>query len=114
MAARPKKNRFSFLRFHKFPSWAKNLYVITGAAFLAWMLFFDRNDLITQVRLQMKLDQYRQKKHYYEQQINAVNKEQQELLTNKEALERFAREEYLMKKDEEDLFVIVQEKAEEK
>ena len=88
----------------------KNKYLITIAAFLVWMIFFDRNDIISQIRLRLKLSDYRDKKDYYELQIAGVKKEKQELLTNQASLEKFAREKYMMKKDNEDLFVIVPEK----
>lgn len=73
------------------------------------MLFFDRNDLVSQVQLRMKLSDYRDKKEYYELQIKDVKREKQELLTNKDSLEQFAREQYMMKKENEDLYVIVTE-----
>lgn len=88
----------------------KNKYILTGLAFLVWMFFFDRNDIISQVQLRLKLSDYRDKREYFEQQIAEVKKEKQELLTNQSSLEKFAREQYMMKKDNEDLFVIVPEK----
>lgn len=88
----------------------RNKYVITITAFLVWMLFLDRNDIISQVQLRLKLSDLRDKKSYYQQQIAEVKKEKQELLTNQDSLEKFAREKYMMKKDNEDLFVIVPEK----
>lgn len=88
----------------------RNKYFITLTAFFIWMLFFDRNNIISQVQLRMKLSDHLGKKEYYEQQIAAVKKEKQGLLTNQDSLERFAREKYLMKKDNEDLYVIMPEK----
>lgn len=98
------------IRRGKIPSILKNKYLITSILFLSWMLFFDNNDFISQVQLRMKLSEYRNKKEYYEQKISEVKKEKQELLTNSQSLEKFAREQYMMKKDDEDLFVIVPEK----
>jgi len=82
-------------------------------AFLVWMLFFDDNNMVSQVQLRLKLSDYEQKKEYYQNQIKEVNKEKQELLTNQGSLEKFARERYMMKKDNEDLFVILPEKKKE-
>ena len=90
----------------------KNKYLITITAFLVWMLFFERNDIVSQIRLRMKLADFRQKEEYYKEQISIVKNERQELLTNTDSLERFAREQYMMKKDNEDLYVIVEEKKE--
>jgi len=109
MAKSKKQNFFTRLRMKKIPSWMRNKYVITLTAFFVWMLFFDRNDIISQIQLRMKLAESRDKKEYYEGQIAIVKKEKQELLTNKDSLERFAREQYMMKKDNEDLYVIVPE-----
>ena len=88
----------------------RNKYLLALSAFLVWMLFFDRNDIVSQIQLRMKLADYRDKKEYYEKQIKDVKREKNELLTNKDSLERFAREQYMMKKDNEDLYVIVPEK----
>ena len=88
----------------------RNKYFISLTAFFVWMLFFDHNNIISQVQLRMKLSDYLGKKEYYEQQIAQVKKEKQGLLTNQDSLERFAREKYLMKKDNEDLYVIMPEK----
>ena len=88
----------------------RNKYFISLTAFFIWMLFFDHNNIISQVQLRMKLSDYLGKKEYYEQQIAEVKKEKQGLLTNQDSLERFAREKYLMKKDNEDLYVIMPEK----
>ncbi|MEO6168000.1 MAG: septum formation initiator family protein [Chitinophagales bacterium] len=104
------KSFFPVIRRGKIPSISKNKYLIASVAFLSWMLFFDNNDIISQVQLRMKLSEYRNKKEYYEQKISEVKKEKQELLTNQQSLEKFAREQYMMKKDDEDLFVIVPEK----
>ncbi|MEP7127529.1 MAG: septum formation initiator family protein [Chitinophagales bacterium] len=101
---------FATLRKGKIPSILTNKYLIVSIAFLSWMLFFDNNDIVSQVQLRMKLSEYRNKKEYYEQKIADVKNEKKELLTNQESLEKFAREQYMMKKDDEDLFVIVPEK----
>lgn len=103
-----KKKRF--LNRLRIPSWARNKYLIAITAFFLWMLFFDRNNIIAQVQLRMKLSDCHDKKDYYSEQIAEVKKEKNELLTSPDSLEKFARERYMMKKDNEDLFVIVPEK----
>lgn len=104
------QNFFFALRKGRIPAILKNKYLIVSVAFLTWMLFFDNNDIVSQVQLRMKLSEYRNKKDYYEEKIAEVKKEKEELLTNQQSLEKFAREQYMMKKDDEDLFVIVPEK----
>ena len=93
----------------KIPAWLRNKYMITLLAFTVWMAFFDQNDLISQVKLRMELGQLQQDKTYFEEEIARTRDELEELLTDNEKLERFARERYLMKKDDEVVFVIVPE-----
>ena len=73
------------------------------------MLFIDANDLITQFQLKQQKDDLEDEKAYYLEKIEDVKKDRQELLSNDELLEKFAREKYFMKKESEDLFVIVEE-----
>lgn len=93
----------------KVPSWLRNKYTITLLVFVTWMLFFDQNDLMTQMSMRMELRELQDNKAYYETEIARTRDELEELLTNEEKLERFAREKYLMKKDDEVVFVIVPE-----
>ncbi len=93
----------------KLPKTFKNFYFAAGAIFLLWMIFLDSNDLYTQYRLGRQLKTLEQEKDFYQSKIQEVEQEREQLLTNSEALEKFARENYLMKKDSEDLYVIVEE-----
>lgn len=95
--------------FKKLPKFTKSFYFITSMIFLVWMLFFDSNDLVSQFKLSRKLSDLKAEKTYYEEKITEVKKDREELLSNKALLEKFARENYLMKKKTEDLFVIVEE-----
>jgi len=89
--------------------WLKNKYVYTSIAFVVWMLFFDRNNLISQFELRSKLNQLKEDKQYYIEEIKKDRKDMLELLSNPKNLEKFAREKYLMKKDNEDIFLIVKQ-----
>jgi cell division protein DivIC len=87
------------------PSWLKNKYLLTAAGFTVWILFFDNRDLITShFREKGELRKLEQSKAYYEQEITATKQELEQLRSNPAVLERYAREKYLMKKDDEDLF----------
>lgn len=88
----------------------KNKYVIVGAFFTVWMLFVDRNDFIAQYQQVHKLNSLKKEKKYYQAEITKTQQDLTELTTDPEHLEKFAREKYLMKKDNEDIFVIVREK----
>lgn len=93
----------------RIPAWLRNKYLLTGAAFVVWMAFFDQNDMISQVEMRMELRQLEEDRSYYEEEITDTRDELEELLTDDQKLERFARERYLMKKDNEVVFVIVPE-----
>ena len=92
---------------NKIPSCLKNRYALTGLIFAVWMLFFDQNDFISQIKLQRELNQFEEDKSYYIEEIKKTETDLDELLTNEEKLEKFAREKYLMKKNNEEVFVIV-------
>lgn len=87
----------------------KSFYVLFGSFFLIWMVFVDSNDIGSQIKLTQKLNGLKSQKEHYKAKKVEVLKDREELNTNKELLEKFARENYLMKKKSEDLYVIVSE-----
>ena len=87
----------------------KNKFVFTSVLFIVWMLFFDRNDLISQYTFRKKFNKVLEDKQYYLKEIEQNKIDMQELMSDKQHLEKFARERYLMKKDNEDIFLIVNE-----
>jgi cell division protein DivIC len=84
-----------------------NKYVITVILLLVWVLFFDKNDLFSQASLAKELRELESARKYYQEGIaknrNALN----ELRNSPKTLEKFARETYLMKRDHEEIFVII-------
>jgi cell division protein DivIC len=89
------------------PSWLKNRYLLTAIGFAVWILFFDSRDFITShFRERNELNKLEESKKYYEQQIATTKQELEQLKTNPALLEKYAREKYLMKRDNEDLFWI--------
>jgi cell division protein FtsB len=88
----------------------KNKFFLATAAFIIWMIFFDKNDLFSQYEYHQQLSKLKQEQEFYKTQTAQVNKDLDELTSDKAKLEKFAREKYLMKKDNEDVFVIVHEK----
>lgn len=85
----------------------KNKYIITIIAFIIWMLFFDHNDFIYQYKLGSELSDLKEEKSFYLEKIEEIKDINEEVFADKESLEKFAREKYLMKKDNEDIFLIV-------
>lgn len=84
----------------------KNFYVIVSGVFLLWMLFFDSNDLLSIYALRSNVSDLDDQKEYYIEKIEEVKYEREELFSNPEKLEKFARERYLMKKEGEDLYIV--------
>jgi cell division protein DivIC len=93
----------------KFFRFLKNKYVLSLLIFFLWLLFFDQNNLLERRKLNNEYDQLLQEREYYLNKIEEDRKRIKELKTDNENLEKFAREEYLMKKDNEDIFIIVEE-----
>lgn len=85
----------------------RNKYFLAVAAFAIWMLFFDRNDILTQYEYRTEVNKLQQEKNFYTKETSAVKKDLNELDSNLNTAEKFAREKYFMKKDNEDVFVIV-------
>ena len=83
-----------------------NKYLITGTAFVIWMLFFDRNDISLQLKRVNELSKLHKSEVLMDNQIADTKKELDQLKTNPKTLEKYAREKFLMKKDNEDLFII--------
>ena len=85
----------------------RNRYVVVGALALAWMLLFDRYDLSVHWRLDRKISQLQADRRFYRAEIARLSDERRLLMTSPAEAERLARERYLMKRPDEDLYVIV-------
>lgn len=88
----------------------KNKFFIAAVAFVIWLSSMDRNNFLAQYELQSEVNKLEDQKAFFQSEIDQTRKEQQELLSSPEKLEKFAREKYLMKKDDEDLFIITEKK----
>jgi cell division protein FtsB len=96
--------------FLKIWPWLKNKYVLTIAVFAIWMLFFDQNNIVDRIKMTNEIRQLEEDREFYQEQIQQDSARLSELTTNKENLEKYAREQFLMKKPNEDVFVVVEEK----
>jgi cell division protein DivIC len=90
----------------RIPPILRNKFVLASAFFIVWMLFFDKNDVFSMVERRNELREIQQSKRYFEKEIDANRQFASDLKTNPAAIEKFAREKYLMKKDNEDLFLV--------
>ena len=95
----------------KYKIWklVKNKYFLSTTFFLVWISFFDANNMIHQNQLRNELHQVRKEKFFYLDEIEHDANTYIKILENIEDLEKFGREKYLMKRDNEDIFLIVYE-----
>ena len=93
----------------KYLKYTKNFYFVFTVLFITWMVFIDSNDIISQFKLRSKLNELEKQKEFYQERKEKIQIEREELLSNFELLEKFARERYLMKRKTEDLYVIKEE-----
>ena len=87
-------------------NFAKNKYLLAIACFLVWMIFFDPKDWALISSRRDKLEDLQKSEQRLGKQITATRTELNLLKTNAETIEKYAREKYLMKKDDEDLFIV--------
>ena len=85
----------------------KNRYVLTVLIFLLWIIFLDPNNLISRAREIGTRNRLEREKEYYLGRIEEDRRKLNELRTSNENLEKYAREQYRMKRPDEDLFIIV-------
>jgi len=94
----------------RFLPFLRNKFIITIIIFLVWMLFFDQYNLISRVSNNRKISELEQQKESYIAEIERSNRLLQELKGDDQSLEKFAREQYLMKKDNEDIYIVKSKK----
>jgi len=96
-------------RWTKLKPLMKNKFFITTLAFVIWITLFDQNSLLFRHRLSSRIQQMKNQKELYREEIDANKRKIKELQSSPENIEKFAREEYLMKKENEVVFVIEEE-----
>jgi cell division protein DivIC len=87
----------------------KKEMLFASVFFILWIGFFDDYNLVQHFRDQNKLEQLIEQKEYLKAKILSDRRKIHELRTNQKNLEKFAREQFLMKKKNEEVFVIVEE-----
>lgn len=83
-----------------------NKYLLAIGFFFVWMLFFDQKDFFSTLEKRKELNSLVEKKQYYQQEIEKAKQELTDFQSNPAAIEKFARERYMLKKDGEDVFII--------
>lgn len=77
-------------------------------AFAVWLIFFDPKDISFTMGQRQKLKELQKSEQHLSQQITDTHKELDLLKTNAQTIEKYAREKYLMKKDNEDVFIVAE------
>jgi len=93
-----------------FLKYINNKYFYTGLAFVVWMVFFDSDNFVGQWQLNRKIEILEHKKTFYQEEITKNQNALHALKYDTSQLEKYAREKYFMKKDKEDVFVIIRDK----
>lgn len=89
----------------KIPSYLKNTYVIILLFFIVWMVFFDSNSTLVHLELNEQINDLKKETQYFKNEIKKDNKEISKIQSDS-GLEKYAREELFMKRDNEDIFII--------
>jgi len=92
--------------FRHIPAFLKNKYLVSIGIFAAIMLFIDKNDVFTQFARTKQLKELEQSRDYYTSLVATERRELEQLRTDPGTLEKYAREKYLMKRENEDLFLV--------
>lgn len=84
-------------------------YIAVATGFVVWMVFFDKQNYFYRSKLDREMETLVKDTLFYDKEIREASKSLEEINGDKKALEKLGREKYLMKKDDEDVFVIVNE-----
>ena len=94
------------------PKPLRNKYLILLLLFIFWIVFLDDYNLINQNKMKNNIDDLKEQKEFYISEIKSDSTELFKLKNNSEKQEKFAREKFLMKKDNEDIFILREDKDE--
>ncbi len=89
------------------PRTLRNRYGAGLLAMVLWICLFADYDLYTMLKLRHQLGQLQEQRDRYAEQIAVTREQLHEISSDQALLEKFAREKYLMKRDNEDIFVLV-------
>ena len=93
--------------YDKLPPILKNKFILVTLILVLWVAFFDSNNWIKQAKLKSEIKDLEEQKNYYQNEIKKDSIALFDLTNNQETQEKFAREKYLMKKENEDIIVII-------
>ena len=94
----------------KLPKPLRNKYLILFLLFILWVIFIDDYNLINQRKIKNTVDDLKNQKEFYISEIKSDSTELYQLQNDPAQQEKFAREKFLMKKENEDIFIIREKK----
>lgn len=97
--------KFSEFKNKKWVKLVSNKYLLILILFVVWMVFFDTNSFLIHNELNNEIDNLKNNKEFYKNEIDH-DKTFIEKMKDSNEQEKFAREKYYMKKDNEDIFII--------
>lgn len=99
---KPKSSSLKFVQ-----KYILNKYLITIFLFLIWMVFFDNTSFLVVNELNGEINKYEEQLAYYKEEYKKNDDFYKKLMNNKSEKEKFARENYFMKKPNEEIFILV-------
>ena len=93
------------IRKKKWFSILTNIYILILTVFVIWMIFFDTNSLLIHMELKKEINKLEKQKEFLKDEIKK-DKEIIDRLSDPEELEKFAREQYYLKKKDEEIYII--------
>ncbi len=100
------KDKWPFIRQQKWFRIISNKYVLSTVTFLVWMLFLDVNSYLIHHELNHEIEELEENIQYYQSEIARDRKQLEELTSDLEKLEKFAREQYWMNRPGEEIYLI--------
>jgi len=97
-----------FPEYQKVSDFLQNKYVFSLLIFAAWILFFDKNNVVDHIRNHRKVVNLTEQKEFYKEKIKVDKLKLEYLNSGVENLEKFAREQYYMAKPGEEVFVVIE------
>ncbi|MFY7731908.1 MAG: FtsB family cell division protein [Bacteroidia bacterium] len=91
----------------KYYPYILNKYTVVTTVFLFILVFGERNGLVNQFNQRDKYNKVLEENEYFKTEITKLQNDHINLFSNAKNLEKYAREKYLMKRDDEDVFIIV-------
>ncbi len=92
----------------KIPAPFRSKFLLLFTVYFIYLLFFSENTIVSQVKLALQLNELNKEETYYTKEISNIKQEQKDLFSGIDQMEKYARENYWMKRDSEDVYIFVE------